>query len=144
MFTVYGYMPRSKATNRWTSDKQGTPIECIWYPPTFVYFLNPDLGLKSNNLTEMRSLETYEKPLVNMLDKIEEELKVAASDVDAVKLVDFINAEKTGCQDVVNDLKDAKRRVSAEKRSQGLNKPRKAAVAEAAPVESDSEGSQSA
>ena len=79
-----------------------------------------------------------------MLDKIEEELKVAASDVDAVKLVDFINAEKTGCQDVVNDLKDAKRRVSAEKRSQGLNKPRKAAVAEAATVESDSEGSQSA
>lgn len=102
-----------------------------------------NLGVR--NCSELvRSLETYEKPLVNMLDKIEEELKVAASDVDAVKLVDFINAEKTGCQDVVNDLKDAKRRVSAEKRSQGLNKPRKAAVAEAAPVESDSEGSQSA
>ncbi|CAL1154720.1 unnamed protein product [Cladocopium goreaui] len=98
-----------------------------------------NLGVR--NCSELvRSLETYEKPLVNMLDKIEEELKVAASDVDAVKLVDFINAEKTGCQDVVNDLKDAKRRVSAEKRSQGLNKPRKAAVAEAAPVESDSEG----
>ena len=92
----------------------------------------------------MKSLEAYEKPLVNTLDKIEEELKVAASTVDAVKLVDLINAEKKGCQDVVNDLKDVKRRVSAEKRSQGINKPRKAAVAEEVPVESDSEGSQSA
>ena len=110
----------------------------------FCLFLNPDLGLKSTNLTEVKSLEAYEKPLVNTLDKIEEELKVAASTVDAVKLVDLINAEKKGCQDVVNDLKDAKRRVSAEKRSQGINKPRKAAVAEEVPVESDSEGSQSA
>ena len=91
----------------------------------------------------MKSLEAYEKPLVNTLDKIEEELKVEASTVDAVKLVDLINAEKKGCQDVVNDLKDAKRRVSAEKRSQGINKPRKAAVAAEVPVESDSEGSQS-
>lgn len=76
-------------------------------------------------LSEVASLKKYSDVLDASDARIEVQVATPVSQVDPVVATDFINHEKSILQDCESDIKDAKRRITAEKRSRGLIKPKK-------------------
>ena len=81
---------------------------------------------------------SHEKPLLDFMESVLEQKELPASQVEAQIMWDFINGVKAGVKDAESDIKDAKRRINA-------NKPKKAKAQDVQAEDGTcSEGSESA
>ena len=94
--------------------------------------------------SEVDALAGHYDPLAAAVEEIAGMVSVPSSQIKVAEATDFINEQKAALKDIDSDIKDAKRRIQAHKKSMGLTKPKKQVVHEGSEDDGcDSEGSAS-
>ena len=81
-----------------------------------------------SEFSEVNALAQHHDPLATAVGEIAQMVSIPSTQIKVAEATDFINGQKAALKDIDSDIKDAKRRIQAHKRSLGITKPKKTAV----------------